>query len=157
MQSFRLRTTTLIIGLFVALFLNWTVWPFIAREAVRKTLASAIGDIGDYYSYIMGTFLYHDQGLFPTEDEFEEAQKMEHNLEKKLIACNELLQLTDHEPRLKGPFPKEFYKDILVSSHNLLDRMMSLRVCLTKMSPEVKGTVRKMDKYLYRRDMVKCI
>ncbi|GAA5801193.1 hypothetical protein HPULCUR_006636 [Helicostylum pulchrum] len=152
-----LRTTTLIIGLFVALFLNWTVWPFIAREAVRKTLASAIGDIGDYYSYIMGTFLYHDQGLFPTEDEFEEAQKMEHNLEKKLIACNELLQLTDHEPRLKGPFPKEFYKDILVSSHNLLDRMMSLRVCLTKMSPEVKGTVRKMDKYLYRRDMVASI
>ncbi|KAI8092100.1 hypothetical protein BDF21DRAFT_436776 [Thamnidium elegans] len=152
-----LRTTTLIIGLFVALFLNWTVWPFIAREAVRKMLASAIGDIGDYYSYIMGTFLYHDQGLFPTEDEFEEAQKMEHNLEKKLIACNELLQLTDHEPRLKGPFPKEFYKDILVSSHNLLDRMMSLRVCLTKMSPEVKHTVRRMDKYLYRRDMVASI
>ncbi|KAI9256366.1 hypothetical protein EDC94DRAFT_616226 [Helicostylum pulchrum] len=142
---------------FALKFLNWTVWPFIAREAVRKTLASAIGDIGDYYSYIMGTFLYHDQGLFPTEDEFEEAQKMEHNLEKKLIACNELLQLTDHEPRLKGPFPKEFYKDILVSSHNLLDRMMSLRVCLTKMSPEVKGTVRKMDKYLYRRDMVASI
>lgn len=139
----------------MALFLNWTVWPFIAREAVRKTLASAISDIGDYYSYIMGTFLYHDQGLFPTEDEFEEAEKMENKLEKKLIACNELLQLTDHEPRLKGPFPKEFYKDILVSSHNLLDRMMSLRVCLTKMSPEVKYTVRKMDKYLYRRDMVK--
>lgn len=131
------------------------VWPFIARKAVRKTLAQTVGDLGDYYSYIMGTFLYHDEGLFPTEDEFKEAEKIEHTLEKKLNTCNELLELTDHEPRLKGPFPKDFYKEILVSAHNLLDRMVSLRICLKKMSPEVKNTVRKMDKCLYRRDMVK--
>lgn len=144
----------MVIGLIVALILNWMVWPFIARKAVRETLASTMGDLGDYYSYIMGTFLYHDEGLYPTDDEFKEAEKMERKLENMLKTCNELLELTDHEPRLKGPFPKDFYKEILISTHNLLDRMVSLRVCLVKMSPKVKKTVRKMDKYLYRRDMV---
>jgi uncharacterized membrane protein YgaE (UPF0421/DUF939 family) len=144
----------LIIGLLVALLLNWLVWPFNAREAVRKSLASTVSDLGDYYSYVVGTFLYHDESLFPTKDEFEEAEKMEHKLEKMLNTCNELLNLTDHEPRLKGPFPKEFYKEMLISTRNLLDRMMSLRTTLMKMSPEVKKTVRNLDKYLYRRDMV---
>lgn len=149
-----MRSTTLVVGLVVALILNWVVWPFIARKAVRKTLANTISDLGDYYSYIMGTFLYHNESLSPTDDEFKEAEKMERKLEKTLNTCNELLELTDHEPRLKGPFPKEFYKEMLVSVHNLLDRMVSLRICLMKMTPEVKNTVRKMDKYLYRRDMV---
>lgn len=133
------------------------VWPFIAREAIRKTLACTIGDLGDYFSYVMGTFLYHDEGLFPTDDEFKEAGKMERKLGKMLNTCNVLLELTDHEPRLKGPFPKEFYREMLISSHNLLDRMMSLRIILIKMSPSVKKTVRGLDIYHYRRDMVSCM
>ncbi|KAL9557711.1 hypothetical protein MBANPS3_001258 [Mucor bainieri] len=151
------RTLTLIIGLFAALILNWMVWPFIAREAIRETLACTIGDLGDYFSYVMGTFLYHEEGLFPTQDEFKEAEKMERKLEKMLNTCNVLLELTDHEPRLKGPFPKEFYREMLISAHNLLDRMMSLRIILMKMSPGVKKTVRGLDIYHYRRDMVASI
>jgi hypothetical protein len=102
----------------------------------------------------MGTFLYHDEKLPPTLNDFKEAEKTEKELEKMLNTCNELLKLTDHEPRLKGPFPKEYYKEILVSAQNLLDRMISLRISLMKMSLEVKIEVRNMDKYLYRRDMV---
>jgi hypothetical protein len=131
------------------------IWPFVARRAVRKTLACTIGDLGDYYSYVMGTFFYYPERLFPTMDEFKEAEKMERKLGKKLVTCNELLELTDHEPRLKGPFPKEFYKEMLVSAHNLLDRMIALRISLMKMSPGTNKTVRKLDKYLYRRDMVR--
>lgn len=134
--------------------MNWAVWPFIAREAIRKSLAAVVSDLGDYYSYVMGTFLYHDEGLFPTEDEFEEANQIERKLEKMLVTCHVLLELTDHEPRIKGPFPKEFYKEIIVSTNNLLDRMISLRIILMSMSPDVKKTVRNLDKYLYRRDMV---
>ena len=144
---------TLILGLFAALILNWMVWPFIAREAIRETLACTIGDLGDYFSYVMGTFLYHDEGLFPTNDEFNEAERMERKLEKMLNTCKVLLELTDHEPRLKGPFPKEFYREMLISAQNLLDRMMSLRIILMKMSPSVKKTVRNLDIYHYRRDM----
>lgn len=153
MWDYRQRTTTLIIGLFAALILNWMVWPFIAREAIRETLACTIGDLGDYFSYVMGTFLYHDEGLFPTSDEFKEAERMERKLGKMLNTCKVLLELTDHEPRLKGPFPKEFYREMIISAHNLLDRMMSLRIILIKMSPSVKKTVRGLDIYHYRRDM----
>jgi hypothetical protein len=143
-----------VIGLSTSLFLNWAVWPFVAREAIRKSLAGTVSDIGDYYSYVMGTFLYHDEGLFPTGDEYEEAQQMERKLEKMLETCHVLLELTDHEPRIKGPFPKEFYKEIIVSANNLLDRMVSLRIIFMNMPPSVKKTVRNLDKHLYRRDMV---
>lgn len=150
----RQRTATLIVGLLAALFLNWMVWPFVARDAVRETLASTINDMGDYYSYVMGTFLFHNEELVPTKNEFEEAERLERKLEKRLFTCHELLELTDHEPRLKGPFPKEFYKEMLASARNLLDRTMTLRASLVKMPPEVKKTVRDLDKHLYRRDMV---
>lgn len=130
------------------------VWPFIARDAVRKNLGSTIGDLGDYYSYIMGTFLYHDETIPPTEIDYKKAIKIEKKMEKIFDTCNELLKLTDHEPRLKGPFPKEFYTSILVSAHNLLNCMISLRIALMKMTPEVKRTVRNLDKNLHRRDMV---
>lgn len=152
-----LRTATLVVGLVTALILNWMVWPFIARDAVRKNLGSTIGDLGDYYSYVMGTFLYHDEMVPPTEGDYKKAIKIEKKMEKILDTCNELLKLTDHEPRLKGPFPKEFYRSILASTHSLLDCMISLRVALMKMTPEVKKAVRNLDKNRHRRDMVASI
>ncbi|RCI05206.1 hypothetical protein CU098_012605, partial [Rhizopus stolonifer] len=151
------RTTTLVIGLVAALLLNWMVWPFVARDAVRKTLASAIGDLGDYYAYVMGTFLYHDEGLFPTIDEYKEAEKIERRLESMLTTCGVLLELTDHEPRLKGPFPKEFYREMITSCMNMLDCLVSMRIAFLKMSPSVKKTVWSLDQNFYRRDMVASI
>lgn len=56
--------------------------------------------------------------------------------------------------RLKGPFPKDFYKEMIVSTRNLLDRLMSIRIALTNMPLEVKNDICKRELNVYRRDMV---
>lgn len=79
---------------------------------------------------------------------------MEDKIQASLNASSVLLDLTDHEPRLKGPFPKEFYRQILASSQAILDHMGSMRVALTEMPIAVKLEICNQEHYPYRRDMV---
>ena len=134
---------------------NRTIWPFVARHAVRKSLAGIIGELGDYYTYLIGTFLFHDKDSQPSDEDVKKAQKMEGRIQKSINACSVLLELTDHEPRLKGPFPKDFYKEMIVSTLNLLDRMLSIRTSLASMPRSVKNDICLQDYNIHRRDMVK--
>ena len=103
----------------------------------------------------MGTFLFGAH-VKPTEDDIKRAQKLEGSIQKSINACNVLLELTEHEPGLK-PFPKDFYKEMIVATRNLLDRLMSIRIALTNMPSEVKSDVCKRELNVYRRDMASII
>ncbi|KAI7864354.1 hypothetical protein BDF14DRAFT_1732339 [Spinellus fusiger] len=131
----------------------WMVWPFIARHATRKSISLVIHELGDYYAYLMGTFLYHDPLVPPSEEDIRQSQKMESKIQSSIDSCSMLLELTDHEPRLKGPFPKEFYKEMLISIRNILDRIMSIRIALTKMPEVVKHSICKKDTHYHRHHM----
>ncbi len=52
------------------------------------------------------------------------------HLQIKLIELQGLLAQTQHEPRLKGPFPVALYRSILTSLQSILDRLHSMR-CVT--------------------------
>ena len=52
------------------------------------------------------------------------------HLQIKLIELQGLLAQTQHEPRLKGPFPVGLYRTILTSLQAILDRLHSMR-CVT--------------------------
>ena len=52
------------------------------------------------------------------------------HLQIKLIELQGLLLQTQHEPRLKGPFPVDLYRTILTSLQAILDRLHSMR-CVT--------------------------
>lgn len=54
------------------------------------------------------------------------------HLQIKLIELQGLLAQTQHEPRLKGPFPVHLYRNILTSLQTILDRMHSMRCVTTK-------------------------
>ncbi|KAL4253307.1 Intracellular Vesicle Transport-Associated [Abortiporus biennis] len=55
---------------------------------------------------------------------------MELHLQIKLIELQGLLAHTQHEPRLKGPFPVKLYRSILTSLQTILDKLHSMR-CVT--------------------------
>lgn len=55
---------------------------------------------------------------------------MELHLQLKLIELQGLLAQTQHEPRLKGPFPVQLYRSILTSLQSILDKLHSMR-CVT--------------------------
>jgi hypothetical protein len=54
------------------------------------------------------------------------------HLQIKLIELQGLLAQTQHEPRLKGPFPIQLYRSVLTSLQTILDKMHSMRCVTTK-------------------------
>lgn len=54
------------------------------------------------------------------------------HLQIKLIELQNLLKQTQHEPRLKGPFPVKLYRSILASLQTILDRLHSMRCVTTR-------------------------
>jgi len=54
------------------------------------------------------------------------------HLQIKLLELQDLLKQTQHEPRLKGPFPIKLYRSILASLQTILDRLHSMRCVTTR-------------------------
>ncbi|KAI8090955.1 uncharacterized protein B0P05DRAFT_627272 [Gilbertella persicaria] len=133
------------------------VWPFVARHMVRKSIAACMGHLEDYYTFIMGTYLYHDPQTIPSDAEITRGIKMESKIQSAIDACSVLLELTDNEPRFRGPFPKLFYKEMIVSMRNLLDRLLSIRIALLQMPMVVKHDICEKTYHMDRRDMIASI
>ncbi|KAI5117857.1 hypothetical protein M0805_007700 [Coniferiporia weirii] len=57
---------------------------------------------------------------------------MELHLQIKLLELQGLLAQTQHEPRLKGPFPIKMYRSILTSLQTILDKLHSMRCVTTR-------------------------
>lgn len=75
-------------------------------------------------------------------------------MQRAIVACRDLLDLTAHEPGLKAPFPTEFYNEMIISTQNLLDRLCNLKCAVAYMPIEVRRQTINPTVYLYRRDMV---
>ncbi len=54
------------------------------------------------------------------------------HLQIKLIELQGLLAQTQHEPRLKGPFPVKLYRGVLTSLQTILDKLHSMRCVTTR-------------------------
>ena len=54
------------------------------------------------------------------------------HLQIKLLELQDLLKQTQHEPRLKGPFPTKLYRSILTSLQTILDKLHSMRCVTTR-------------------------
>ncbi len=50
----------------------------------------------------------------------------------RLLELQDLLKQTQHEPRLKGPFPIKLYRSILASLQTILDKLHSMRCVTTR-------------------------
>jgi hypothetical protein len=61
------------------------------------------------------------------------------HLQIKLLELQDLLKQTQHEPRLKGPFPIKLYRSILASLQTILDRLHSMRCVTTREEWYVKS------------------
>lgn len=55
----------------------------------------------------------------------------ESKLNERLLEIKQLLPLTRHEPRLKGPFPVQIYEEMLERCQNILDKFVAMRVAIS--------------------------
>ncbi|KAF8269290.1 Fusaric acid resistance protein-like-domain-containing protein [Lactarius quietus] len=146
------RSTAVTVGVVWAGFVSRFWWPSEARRELSKQLGDFCLNIGWLYTRLVasnsfspenpteGVDLDHDD---PNEEtalllprrlnkSVEEFMAMELHLQIKLIELQNLLKQTQHEPRLKGPFPVKLYRSILASLQTILDRLHSMRCVTTR-------------------------
>ncbi|KAJ7830460.1 Fusaric acid resistance protein-like-domain-containing protein [Mycena olivaceomarginata] len=127
-------------------------WPAEARRELSKALGEFCSNIGWLYTRLVASNSYsplsrevaeeHEgpdnetQALSPEHvrlsSSIKEFMAMELHLQIKLIELQGLLDQTQHEPRLKGPFPVDLYRGILTSLQTILDKLHSMRCVTTR-------------------------
>ncbi|KAH8825581.1 hypothetical protein DL96DRAFT_1711406 [Flagelloscypha sp. PMI_526] len=178
------RMVSVIGGVLWAALVSRVWWPAEARRELGVSLSEFCLNIGWLYTRLVASNSYspeyHDEGnssdqedepdertalirkpknkskaLMKNNNSVEEFMAMELHLQVKLIELQGLLAQTEHEPRLKGPFPIARYRTILASLQTILDRLHSMRCVTTK--EEWYTSVRKdfiMPVNKQRREMV---
>ncbi|PKY38564.1 hypothetical protein RhiirA4_336561 [Rhizophagus irregularis] len=135
--------TGIIWGVYVTTY--W--WPYEARVELRKGLSQLFINMSWLYNRLVAIYSinrkdYDDddnnntdhpvnisQALSKSAREFIE---MELFLQLSLLKLRELLSQTPNEPRMKGPFPVKTYSEILSGCQNILDKLLSMRIAVTK-------------------------
>ncbi|CAE7150897.1 unnamed protein product [Rhizoctonia solani] len=152
------RATAVTIGVVWAFFVSKYWWPFEARRELGRVLSEFCLNIGWFYQCLVSSYSVHPSVLqkiasgkgdsliklgdgqhdedmnYPTHlrASIKEFMAMELHLQLKLIELQGLLEQTQNEPRLKGPFPVALYRTILTSLQSTLDMLHSLRCATTQ-------------------------
>lgn len=133
-------------------------WPTEARRELSRALGEFCLNIGWLYTRLVAFNSSGDDaddfpdgdgapagtsGPMPTETStllrrnkirmshsIQHFMSMELHLQLQLIELQGLLAQTQHEPRLKGPFPVKLYRSVLTSLQSILDKLHSMR-CVT--------------------------
>ncbi|KAG8970045.1 hypothetical protein FRC03_011844 [Tulasnella sp. 419] len=142
------RSASVIIGVLWALVVSRWWWPMEARRELSKGLSDFCLNLGWLYTRLVEAYSSPEQSqlsprvddrtplLETTPDRLNSSVKkfmsMELHLQIKLIELQQLLAQTQHEPRLKGPFPVHLYRTVLTSLQVMLDKLHAMRCVTTK-------------------------
>ncbi|KAF8586723.1 hypothetical protein K439DRAFT_1340213 [Ramaria rubella] len=166
------RAVSVIIGVLWAFIVSQFWWPAEARRELGKALSEFCLNIGWLYSRMVIHYSSPPEVLLRVSSpqaSTEATPLLEHaphtaltprasdqlnssihdflamslHLQLKLITLQDLLAQTQHEPRLKGPFPVKLYRSILTSLQTILDKMHSMRCVTTREEWWVHFTVRR--------------
>ncbi|KAJ8586641.1 hypothetical protein M405DRAFT_743289 [Rhizopogon salebrosus TDB-379] len=151
------RSAAVIVGVLWAAIVSRFWWPAEARRELSRELGDFCLNIGWLYTHLVAANSgMHDATDDMDEDEpnsgtseeatpllpksvkaklsksIQEFMAMSLHLQRKLIELQGLLAQTQHEPRLKGPFPILLYRAILTSLQTILDKLHSMRCVTTR-------------------------
>ncbi|KAF8906572.1 Fusaric acid resistance protein-like-domain-containing protein [Gymnopilus junonius] len=141
------RAIAVTAGILWAVLVSRFWWPSEARRELTKSLSEFCLHIGWLYTRLVASNSFTvgdvDQSGSSTglTNSIHEFMAMELHLQLKLIELQNLLSQAQHEPRLKGPFPVDLYRQILASLQTILDKLHSMRCVTTR--EEWYTTVRK--------------
>ncbi|CAG8604783.1 784_t:CDS:2, partial [Acaulospora colombiana] len=125
-------------------------WPYEARVELRKGLSQLIINISWLYKKLVavysnppgvqencqnGNMDHHNVTIMLSHNlskSTKEFMDMELFLQVSLLKLYDLLAQTPNEPRMKGPFPTKPYREILGGCQNILDKLLSIRISVTR-------------------------
>ncbi|CAG8735631.1 12752_t:CDS:2, partial [Cetraspora pellucida] len=120
-------------------------WPYEARVELRKGLSQLFINMGWLYKKLVAIYSVpsgiqdesnpnHVSVMIKNRLSIstKEFMDMELHLQISLLRLHSLLEQTPNEPRMKGPFPVSTYRQILIGCQNILDKLLSMRIAVTK-------------------------
>ncbi|KAF3939479.1 hypothetical protein ABW19_dt0205772 [Dactylella cylindrospora] len=121
------RGIAFIVGVLASVFINWFLWPFVARHELRKSLANMLINLSIVYRSVVAKYIYHDLDYMPSEQDIIDSQVREAKLREGFVRIRELLQMTEHEPRLREVFDPTPYAHLIDSSEKFFDHIIDVR------------------------------
>lgn len=80
------RMVAIVVGIFAAVFINWCLWPFVARHELRKSISAMMLHLAISYRGIVTRYIYHDHGVGPSEEDVRMSQIQESRLREGTLS-----------------------------------------------------------------------
>lgn len=116
------------IGVMVSIVISWIFWPFVARHEVRKSLASLLQYLSQSYQIVADRYLYKDENDNITSLTLQMSEVREARIIQNMNALEQLIELTNHEPSIRGDFEISVYKTLLQSCKFILQTITEARI-----------------------------
>ncbi|KAI9298838.1 hypothetical protein K502DRAFT_362057 [Neoconidiobolus thromboides FSU 785] len=134
-----IRATSVTIGVLFGLFFSLVIMPYEARRELRVGLSRFISNFSQIYYNMYQLCSISQETLeecgstpnFNFKKMLQSFSELEIQAQKDLFQLEALLPSTAHEPRLKGPFPINNYKDMLNSCQSLLRQVNTIKMLIS--------------------------
>lgn len=153
------RGLAFVVGVVAAVIVNWVLWPFVARHELRKALASMMIYSSIIYRGVVAKYVYFEKGEEPTKEDIARSEMLEGRLREGLVRIRQLMALTRHEIRLRGPFNPLPYSALIDGCERFFEYLISVRQSSLFFHPHYMSDNEQAAESLltYRRDAVAAI
>ncbi|KZF22317.1 hypothetical protein L228DRAFT_221161 [Xylona heveae TC161] len=121
------RGVAFLVGVMAAVVVNWVFWPFVARHELRKSLSSMMLHAAILYRGVVGKYIYYGEGEEPSKEDVERSEMLEGRLREGFVRIRQLMALTRHEIRLRGPFDPLPSSALIAALERFFDHLISVR------------------------------
>ncbi|KAM0299737.1 hypothetical protein ACHAPM_006963 [Fusarium culmorum] len=148
-----------LVGTIAPIIVNWMLWPFVARHELRGALSSMIYYMSIMYRNVVANYVYFDEGKDPTPEDIRRSEMLESRMREGFVRIRQLLVMTRHEIRLRGPFDPVPYSCLAASCERFFEYLIAVRQSALFYNPNYirDNPVAAEMLFTYRRDAVAAI
>ncbi|RFU77123.1 brefeldin a-sensitivity 4 [Trichoderma arundinaceum] len=121
------RGIVFLVGTIAPIVVNWCLWPFVARHELRKSLSSMLFFLSIIYRNVVAKYIYFEEGKEPTPEDIVRSEILEGRIREGFVRIRQLLVMTRHEVRLRGPFDFLPYSGLADSCERFFDYLIAVR------------------------------
>lgn len=121
------RGVAFVVGLVAALTVNWVLWPFVARHELRKSLSSMILHSAIRYRSVIAKYIYYTKGEEPGPEDVARSEMLEGRLREGFVRMRQLMEMTQHEMRLRAPFDPLPYSALISACESFFEHLVQVR------------------------------
>ncbi|KAE8440896.1 hypothetical protein EG329_006342 [Mollisiaceae sp. DMI_Dod_QoI] len=153
------RGLAFVVGVVAAVTVNWILWPFVARHELRKALSAVLIYCSIIYRGVVAKYVYYEKGEEPGKEDIEQSEMLEGRLREGFVRIRQLMALTRHEIRLRGPFDPLPYSALVDACERFFEYLVAVRQSSLFFHPHyISDSEQAAESLLpYRRDAVAAI